>query len=78
MNDSQLPHFLVGLGVVGLILALVTSLFWLWMLIDCATNTRLESAPKIIWLLVIFFFHFIGAVIYFFAGRGGTRTISRG
>lgn len=71
MTESHLPGFLVGLGTVGLIIAAVTSLFWLWMLFDCVTNARIDGASKIIWFLVIFFLHFIGAVVYYFVGRGG-------
>jgi len=58
-----------GLGAFGLILALLLSLFWLWMLIDALTNTALEPAMKIVWALVIFFFHFVGALVYFFVAR---------
>lgn len=69
MNESHLPAFLAGLGVFGLILAVLTSLFRIRMLIDCATNARLEGTPKIVWLLVILFLHVLGAVIYFAVGR---------
>ncbi|HEV7866566.1 MAG TPA: PLD nuclease N-terminal domain-containing protein [Chthoniobacteraceae bacterium] len=76
MNESNLPGFLAGLGIVGLIIALLTSLFWLWMLIDCVANNRLDGTQKIIWLLVIFFLHIVGAIVYFFAGRGGNKTLA--
>lgn len=58
-----------GLGTVALILALVASIFWLWMLIDALTNTSLDSTMKIVWALVIFFLHLLGALIYFFVAR---------
>ncbi len=45
------------------------------MLIDCLTNRSLPDVQKIIWLLVIFFMHVLGAVIYFFVGRPGTKTL---
>jgi hypothetical protein len=60
-----------GLGIIGLLIALVTSIFWIWMLIDCATNGSLDGTQKIVWILVILFLHFIGALIYFAVGRGG-------
>jgi Phospholipase_D-nuclease N-terminal len=41
---------------------LITSIFWIWMLIDCLLNKRV----KVFWLLVIFFTHWIGALIYYF------------
>lgn len=66
--------FFTGLGLIGIIIALVTSIFWIWMLIDCATNASLDGTQKIVWILVILFLHFLGALIYFVVGRGGSRA----
>jgi hypothetical protein len=41
--------------------ALLTTIFWIWMLLDCIMNKRI----KLFWLLFIFFTHMVGAVIYF-------------
>jgi hypothetical protein len=59
-------------GIMGLIvfaLVLLATVFWIWMLIDCITNSRLQDTEKIVWVLVIVFTHIIGALIYFFIGR---------
>lgn len=45
------------------------TIFWVWMLIDCATKEPSEGSDKIVWLLVILFTHLIGALIYFFVRR---------
>ena len=66
---------ILGVGGVFLIIGVLLSVFWLWMLIDAATNAALDGTEKIVWILVIVFTHFIGAVLYFFIGRskrGGT------
>ncbi len=54
----------VILGVLGFV-------FWLWMLVDCLKRPDDEFAmggnyAKLIWILVIVFVGFIGALIYFF------------
>jgi hypothetical protein len=56
---------LFGVWLFFVILAVVASVFWLWMLISALLN---EPTPndKILWFLVIFFLHFLGALIYFF------------
>ncbi len=62
---------LFGAGIVGLLfflIAIATTVFWIWMIIDCATSQR-EAGEKIVWLLVIIFLHVLGALIYFVAGR---------
>jgi hypothetical protein len=61
-----------GIFLVFMILAVVTSLFWLWMLIDALTNET--GTDRIVWVLVIFFLHFLGALLYFFIRRGSRST----
>ena len=50
------------------VLALLATAFWLWMLVDALTNET-DTNQKILWFLVIFFLHFIGALIYFAVRR---------
>lgn len=45
---------------------IITTLFWIWMLVDCIFNKNLRGGSKICWLLIIFFTNFVGALIYFF------------
>ena len=54
----------------GTIFWIVTTAFWLWMLIECISNTTLTGTEKIVWLLVVIFLHFLGALLYFFLARG--------
>jgi uncharacterized RDD family membrane protein YckC len=63
--------------MIGVIIGVLLSIFWLWMLIDAIGNPRLKGGEKVIWVLVVFFFHIIGAAIYYFVGRGsgGTRVV---
>lgn len=53
---------------------LVAMIFWIWMLVDCARNPRLRGGAKVVWLLVVFFLNWLGALIYFFAGRARNQT----
>lgn len=60
------------LGIGSLLLApiiLFFSIFWLWMLVHAILNKGLGDVEKIVWVLVVFFLHFLGAVLYFFLGR---------
>jgi len=43
--------------------------FWIWMLVDCATKEPSQGNDKVIWVLVIIFTHWIGALIYFLVRR---------
>ena len=55
--------------MVGGLLVLAATAFWIWMLIDCVTNEPSEGHDKLIWALVILFAHGMGAIIYFMARR---------
>ncbi len=69
-------HIHSGMTVVGFLgllflgtIALGAFIFWIWMLVHAITNKGLSDTEKIVWVLVIIFVHFIGALIYFFVGR---------
>jgi TctA family transporter len=54
-----------------LILALAIGgfVFWILMLVDAAQRDFKKEDEKIVWILVIVLAGWIGALVYFFAGR---------
>ncbi|SES99996.1 Phospholipase_D-nuclease N-terminal [Methanococcoides vulcani] len=50
-------------------LAVASTLFWLWMLIDCVMNEPSQGNDKLIWVIIIVFTQLLGALIYFFFRR---------
>lgn len=69
------PFFAI-LGLLG-IAALV---LWIWALVDCVQvpdDSMYQSGNKLIWVLIIVFTNWIGALLYFLIGRpkgGGEVT----
>lgn len=61
----------LGFALVMFLAAIALSLFvfWIWMLIDAIKNPGLSSTERIVWVLVIIFLHWLGALVYFLAGR---------
>lgn len=57
--------------ILGAILVLggMGSLFWIWMLVDCLRSTRLETAVRIRWAVIIAATHWLGAGIYYLWGK---------
>lgn len=73
--DGIMPSFVagfLGLGIVFSLIAVLAVLFWLWMLVHAATH---DIKHKPVWLLVIWFMHIFGAVIYFFVVK---RKLDKG
>lgn len=56
-------------GLVFLAIAIVVFIFWIMMLVDCIKNPGLSSNERIVWILVIVFLNWLGALIYMLAGR---------
>ena len=54
--------FIVALGI-------ASTIFWLVMLVDCATRESSQGNDKLVWILIILFTHWIGALIYFLVRR---------
>jgi hypothetical protein len=65
---------LAAFGVLIVVLVIVASIFWLWMLIDALVNEPTTN-DKMLWFLVIFFLHIIGAIIYFVVRRSGRTRV---
>jgi len=63
---SALPLLIFILVLVG---SLVGVAFWIWTIVDCATNESSEGSNKLVWILIILFTGWVGALIYFFARR---------
>jgi hypothetical protein len=55
-------------GISG-ILGLASTIFWIVMLVDAARRDFHDNTVKLVWILVLVFTHFLGAVIYYFVGR---------
>lgn len=55
------------------VFVIITSLFWFWMLADCLLSRR-PAMEKLVWFIVIFFLHFLGAFLYLFLGKRKRAT----
>ena len=52
------------------LLFVITGLvFWIWMIVECATKEPSQGNDKIVWIIIIIFGQLIGALIYYFVRR---------
>jgi hypothetical protein len=65
MEEVIALAFVGTMGCIGIF----GSIFWIWMLIDCAKHEPREGNDRIVWVLIIAITHFLGAMIYYFARR---------
>lgn len=70
--------FFCIIGLLVIAIGILGTIFWIWMIVDCATNEPQGDNNKIVWILIIVLTHFVGAAIYFFARRPERRrTLGR-
>lgn len=48
---------------------LLPTLFWVVMLADVVRRRFADPTTKLIWVLVVIFTHFVGALVYYVVGR---------
>ena len=53
----------------AVVCSLALTAFWVWMLVDCLTKMDNSGQDKLIWIVVIVFTNFMGALIYYCVQR---------
>jgi hypothetical protein len=66
---------LLAFGAVFWIIAIAATVFWIWAMIDVVTSNK-EPTEKILWFLVIFFLHIVGALVYLAVGRSRRGAVA--
>ena len=67
-----------GFMVAGFLVAIAFFAFWIWMIVDTAKRKFRNDLEKLIWLLVIIFASWIGAIVYFIVVRTmNSRGVAR-
>jgi hypothetical protein len=64
-----MPFFIIIFYLIFFAIAILGAIFWIWMIIDCATNEPSEGNDKVIWILVVVLASWVGAAIYYFVRR---------
>jgi prolipoprotein diacylglyceryltransferase len=65
---------MMGAGIIAIfamvlffiILPILATVFWVWMIIDCAQRKFKNKNDKTVWILIIIFTNVLGAAIYYF------------
>jgi hypothetical protein len=67
MTNLGLAELLILFVVV--VFGIIGTIFWIWTLIDVATKEPNEGSNKVVWILVIIFTHWLGALVYLVVRR---------
>jgi hypothetical protein len=55
--------------LIPLAFVILSTIFWIATLVDCAVNEPSEGNDKLIWIIILIFTHALGALIYRLARR---------
>lgn len=61
--------FTLNLGLLAYVFFIGIFVFWIWMLVDCATKEPNQGNDKIVWVLIIVLTFIIGALLYYIVRR---------
>ncbi|MEK6883840.1 MAG: PLDc N-terminal domain-containing protein, partial [Nanoarchaeota archaeon] len=64
LNNILFWPIMAAFTAAGIILGLLILAFWIWIIIDCAKRKFKNDLEKIIWILIIIFTNWIGALAY--------------
>ncbi len=57
--------YLDNFFIYGVLVGIIVIAFWLWSIIDCAKRNFKKDWEKVVWILIIVVFSWIGALAYF-------------
>lgn len=69
---GYLYSFFYAIPWLGAVISVLVLAFQVWMIVDC-----IRSGNDIYWIFIIFFFSFVGALVYFFLCKYGTSGVDR-
>lgn len=64
-DTSWIADLGIGLIIIGIVLLLI----WVWAIIDIARRPELSTIMKLIWIVVVVAFPFVGVILYLVFGR---------
>ncbi len=67
--------FILMLVFLVILLIIASVVFWIWMIVDCLTRRFDNDSDKIVWIIVLIFLHFFGAIIYYFVVKAKDKDI---
>jgi hypothetical protein len=62
---------LLAIAIIGF--AIFLFVFWILMIVDCATRNFKSDIEKVVWILILIFVHILGAVLYYFIVKKPNR-----
>lgn len=66
----MIATFFLLFVIAGMILG---TIFWIFMIVECATREAATGNTKIVWIIIVVFTHILGALLYYFVRRPERR-----
>ncbi len=61
--------FMAGFMLIGFIIGILVLIFVIWMIIDCARRNFKNDVEKILWIVLMIFTTWLGALVYYIVIR---------
>jgi hypothetical protein len=77
MDPNSVSAFGTAFSCILGLIVLACTIFWIFMVVDVVKNESRENDERVVWLLIVISFQFIGALIYFFVRRPARKRMSQ-
>ncbi|GCE45785.1 phospholipase D-like protein [Thermosporothrix hazakensis] len=75
MSEFIATLFLLGVILLFVVLPIALVVFWVWMLVDCLSNRGITDTMKVVWVVLMIFFPFLGSLLYMLIDRPKRKFI---
>ena len=70
----DIESWIGGLSIGVIIIAILLVLIWIWAIFDIIKRPFESGLVKILWILAVLFFPFVGVILYLIFGRRTSST----
>ncbi len=76
MATAEGVYFMMGSALLLTFLGVALCIVWIWALVDVIQSDLKDATVKFVWIAVLIFIPFVGAIIYPFVGKSTKKPLN--
>ncbi|HRF57762.1 MAG TPA: PLD nuclease N-terminal domain-containing protein [Campylobacterales bacterium] len=76
MATAEGVYFMMGSALLLTFLGVALCIVWIWAIVDVIKSDFKDATVKFVWIAVLIFIPFVGAIIYPFVGKSTKKPLN--
>ena len=76
MATAESVYFMMGSVLLLTFLGVALCIVWIWAIVDVIKSDFKDATVKFVWMAVLIFIPFVGAIIYPFVGKSTKKPLN--